>query len=145
MSSLFTVPSAILLRMAWPTCSSFWYTWAQSTWRNPTSIANLVISRASLLAAYISNKVEVEYLHDQEIAKAQDWSSWESAFLCVFGSFCKCCDKLMTVSLNVPGQRLNGHQGTLQSQMARGWSQASEDPKTTSRFSDLLEDLKDSA
>ena len=56
MSSLFTVPSAILLRMAWPTCSSFWYTWAQSIWRNPTSIANLVTSRASLLGTYIGNK-----------------------------------------------------------------------------------------
>ena len=56
MSSLFTVPSATLLWMAWPICSSFWYTWSQSIWWNPISIANGVNSRASLLATYISNK-----------------------------------------------------------------------------------------
>ena len=56
MSSLFTVPSAILLWMACPTCSSFWYKWAQSIWWNPTSIENGVNSRAFFLATYISNK-----------------------------------------------------------------------------------------
>ena len=42
--------------MAWPTCSSFWYKWALSIWRNPTSIANLVTSRASLLGTYVSKE-----------------------------------------------------------------------------------------
>ena len=34
----------------------FWYTRAQSIWQNPTSIANLVASRGSLLGTYMSNK-----------------------------------------------------------------------------------------
>ena len=41
----------------------------------------------------------------------------------------------MTVSLNVPGQFLNRYTVTLIAQMIHGGSQASEDPKTTSRFS----------
>lgn len=81
-------PSAILLRMACPTCSSFWYKWAPSMWQNPTSMAYLVASRASLLGTYINHKGSSWISTWLRGAKAQLWSSPTSTVLHALGEFC---------------------------------------------------------